>query len=256
MLNTVSFDTYYDEDPEISRAIDEVWEPGHWELAVKLTGDPQITYLAEILRYTLYQARYNLKNILHFDSETSMETMGTGGRETGAAIIRCELDSLLFGLNRVMDLLILMITIIYGIQIPDPEVRFQDFLPRAEAGGNSRSFLIFNELKRKDSILAGQLSAFYFSVENKLLHGLILHHGFRNPSSSVQYMTLSTRQGDKASFDSSYTKDQTYIFDAGLLINLEKVYRETVCKLGRIIFNHLNYEPILAHYFSGYQPGE
>lgn len=255
-IKTVPFDDCYDEDLEISQAIDEVWEPGHWDLAVKLTGDPKISSLAEIMRHTLYQARFNLKNILHFDSETDMETLETVSWETGAAIIRRELDSLLFGINRIMDLLILMITIIYDIQIPDPEVRFQDFFPRAEAGGNSKSFVIFNELKRKDSILAGQLSAFYFSAENKLLHGLIHQNGLQNPSSSIQYMTLSPHHGNRVSFDSSYTNRQTYIFDAGLVINLEKTYRETVCKFGRIIFNHLNYEPILVHYFSGYQPME
>lgn len=250
------YDVCCEGDSEISQTIDEVWKPDHWELAVKLTGDPQIMSLAEIIRSKLYQARFNLKNILQFDSETGMETMATGSREVGAAIILCELDSLLFGLNRIMDLLILMITIIYGIQVPDPEVRFQDFFPRAEAGGNSNSFLIFNELKRKDSILAGQLSAFYFSAENKILYGLFHQNGFPNPSLPYQYMALSPHHGNGVSFDSPYTKKQTCIFDAGLVVKLEKAYRETVCKFGRIIFNHLNYEPILVHYFSGYQPVE
>lgn len=250
-------DAYFEEDLETSRAIDEIWEPSHWELAVKLTGDQTIFSLAEIIRFKLYQARFNLKSILNYDSKIGDGPMTeTSGREISAVIIQCELDSLLFVLNRIMDLLAVMITMIYGIQITHAEIRFQDFFPRATGFINSKSFLIFNELKRKDSILAGQLAAFYFSAENKLLSGFLHKNGFLNPSFPIQYEGNSPSHEGAVSSGSHPSKSEAYIFNTGSIVQLEKAYREAACKFGRIIFNHLNYEPILVHYFSGYQPVE
>jgi hypothetical protein len=251
------FDGYFDDDWETSQDIDEIWEPGHWELAAKLTGDQKILSLAEIIRFKLYQARFSLKNILNYDPKVNgAETAETGSGEITAAIIQCELDSLLFVLNRMMDLLALMITIIYGIQVTHAEIRFQDFFPRTTGFINSKSFLFFNELKRKDSILAGQLSAFYFSAENKLLAELLHKSGFPNPAFPIKYEGHSVNHQDAGCSESPYPKREAYIFHAGSVIQLEKAYREAACKFGRIIFNHLNYEPILAHYFPGYQPVE
>lgn len=253
----MSFDVYFDDDWETSQDIDEIWEPGHWELAVKLTGDQKILSLAEIIRFKLYQARFNLKNILNYDPKINgAETAETDSREINAVIIQCELDSLLFVLNRIMDLLALMITIIYGIQLTHAEIHFQDFFPRATGFINSKSFVIFNELKRKDSILAGQLSAFYFSAENKLLSGLLYKSGFPNPSFPIKYEGHSMNHQDPDCSESPRPRTETYIFHAGSVIQLEKAYREAACKFGRIIFNHLNYEPILTHYFPSYQSME
>lgn len=251
------FDAYVDDDWEISQAIDEIWEPGHWDLAAKLTGDQKIPSLAGIIRFKLFQARCNLKNILNYDPKIhGAETAEAGSREISAVIVQCELDSLLFVLNRIMDLLALMVTIIYGIQITHAEIRFQDFFPRTTGFINSKSFLIFNELKRKDSILAGQLSAFYFSAENKLLSRLLHKNGFLNPAFPIEYEGQSANHQSVDSSESPYSKREAYNFHAGSVIQLEKAYREAVCKFGRIIFNHLNYEGILVHYFPGYQPVE
>lgn len=250
-------DAYFDKDWETSEAIDEIWEPGHWELAVKLTGNQTILSLAEIIRFKLYQARFNLKNILDNDLKISDLPMNeTGSREISAIIIQCELDSLLFTLNRIMDLLAVMITIIYGIPITQAEIRFQDFFPSRNPFINSKSFLIFNELRRKDSILADQLSSFYFSAENRLLARFLHKNGFPNHSFSIQYDCRSSNQEDAVSPGKHDAKNEAYIFNAGSVTQLEKAYREAACKFGKVIFDHLNYEPILVHYFPGYQPAE
>jgi hypothetical protein len=253
----VPFDDFYEQNDEINHSIDEIWEPIHWEMAAKSANNHKVPLLANIIRFKLYQARFNLKNILDFDIKNNgTETGGTGDLKINTIIIQCELESFLFVLNRIMDLLTLMITIIYAIQIPDSEVHFQDFFPRAGVGCNSKSFLIFNELKRKDSILAGQLSDFYFSAENKLLYGIFQQHGFLNSSLSVKYAIQSPEPEDGVSSENHFEDIEPGIFHAGSVIQLEKAYREAVCKFGQIVFNHLNYGPVLAHFFPGYQPLE
>ena len=251
------FDNSCGEDTEINQTIHEIWEPERWELAVKLTGDSKILFLAEIIRSKLVQSRFHLKNILYFDIETgdteSFNTSGADGGRINNQIIQYELESLLYILNRILDLLAALIAIIYGIHIPDGEVHFQDFFPRSGGGNHSKSFLIFNELRRKDTILAGQLSAFYFSEENRLLLGCLQHQHFSNPFIPVKYVSQPSTTGHEIHADSFSTQYKAGIFDAGSVIMLEKTYREAVCKFGRIIFNHLNYQPILIHYFSGYQ---
>lgn len=250
-------DAYFDEDWETSQTIDEIWESSHWELAVKLTGNPKIPSLAEIIRNKIYQARFELKNILNYDPKVrDLQMNETGSQEINAVVIQCELDSLLFTLNRTMDLLAIMILIIYGIKFTQAEIRFRDFFPRATGFINSESFLIFNELKRKDSILADQLSSFYFSAENKLLSGFLHKNRFPNPSFVKKYDGYSLNRENITPPGKNYSNSEACILNADSAVQLEKAYREAACKFGRLIFDHLNYAPILVHYFSGYQPAE
>lgn len=249
-------DAYFDEDWNTSQAVDEIWESNHWELAVKLIGDPQISSLVEIIRNKIYQARFDLKNILNYSSKVpSLQMDETDSREISTVIIQYELDFLFFTLYRIMDLLAVLITIIYGIKITRPEIRFRDFFPQATGLINSGSFLIFNELKRKDSILAEQLSSFYFSAENKLLSGILQKNGFSDPS-FFKYAGYSLNYKDIVLPGKNHSKSETYVLSIDSVARLEKAYREAACKFGRLIFNHLNYEPILIHYFSGYQTVE
>ncbi len=227
---------YFEADQEIRREINHVWHPEHWEMAAKLTGDPEILSLAGAIHCKLHQVRYYLENILQQDQK--MMKPGEHSKQDwkiSAFIMKCEIESLLLALHQTMDLMAGMIATVYGIKTNVSEISLKDFFPSLI---NSKPF--FNELQRKDPILVEQISSFYFSVENKLMMKLLYPNG---PHS------LAFTGGS-----SSYKMEVQTGLDAQTMMRIEKAYRQVVCLLGQIMFNHLNYEPVLIQYFPGYQP--
>ncbi len=239
-------------DQEIGREINRVWHSNHWELDSKITANLKVLSLASIIRHKLHQVQFNLENILKQDKIIQDTRFGgRDGWETSAVIIQCELESMLFTFNRIMNLLSGMVAIIYEIKTNINEVRFKDFFPSLMS---AKPF--FNELQRKDSILAEVLSSFYFSAENKIIMGFLNKKGF-------QYITLAKIFSLYSSKDVIQNKTEKYgcktgewSFNAKMAVEFERTCRQAICKLGYLMFNHLNDEPIRINYFPGYQPVE
>jgi hypothetical protein len=242
----------FEVDQETSREINRIWQPNHWELASKTTGDPRVLSLVGIIRFKLHQVQFNLENILE-QAQTIQAawTNGKNGSETSAFIIRCELESMLFTFSRIMNLLAGMIAIVYEIKTNFNEVRLKDFFPSLMS---TKPF--FNELQRKDLILAELLSSFYFSAENKLIMSFLNKNGFQNTAPARRYSLYSDKDAAQNEAGEYGFRTGELLFQAEMAIKLEKACRHVICKLGQLMFNHLNYEPIRINYFPGYQPVE
>ncbi|HEX3047003.1 MAG TPA: hypothetical protein VHY08_19775 [Bacillota bacterium] len=218
---------------ELEIKIEQVWKEDNWSPMV--IHHPKFLEIAPFIRsikFKLDQAVYHLENVLNYESKVQ-DVLVTQNYHTNLMTTKYELDSLIYALNSVKDILAKLICTVYDINKKNiDEIYFSTLVNKKTDE--------YRKLKIKKPTLFSHLVSFNKTEERKFVQNYcnsikhqdaLLTHTVLNQDNKADVLTMIP--------DPKNPKQELVRVFAP---KVEEKHREAICAAGQIIIPDLGYK--------------